>query len=208
MTQPAPPDPNLAYTDPAEFHRQSLAYSQAMNAAQMQSFAAPILAQNATMARNEARRDAERADVWAEYSGEIDAAMANVPIEQRTIDAWNMAADIVAGRHRKELATKMADRFVAERSDTGTISASGGLPIGGRQASGDALDELFQSDHPSVARMKALGKTADDVARTASAMGHTRESYANLLRGSSVVVYNERGTPKTLTEAQHAATGV
>lgn len=202
-TQPQPPDPQLMYSEPARYQQEMLAYQNAQLAAQMQSFAAPMIQQQAAFAKAEARRAAKLPMVWDKYASEIEAQMQNVPVQARTQEAWEMAAKLVAADHMDEIAQARAETLAA-RADTGTVGADGNMPAGSRIAS-DPLTQLFLDNDPAVARLKSIGKNADDAKRAASAMGLTVEQYAEMLKKSSVVVHSTSGTPQTITETQHAA---
>jgi hypothetical protein len=190
--QPTLPDPQLQYSDPAAYQAALIAYNQATMQQQMQTFAAPMLAQQASFARAEARRNPRYTAIWEKYSGEIDAQMVNVPLQARTLEAWEMAAKIVAGDHLDELAQARAETLAAQ-GDSGTISGS---EVPGRTAAtaGDALSEMFRSNDPAVEKFRKIGYDAPKLIAHAAKMGHTPEAYATLLkRGTSVTVYETRG---------------
>ena len=207
MTQPpnAPqmPDSSIMYSNPDEYNRQMIAYNAFTTQQQMQAFAAPMLAQQASFAKAEARRAAKVPAVWTKYADEIEAQMANVPIQARTQEAWEMAAKIVAADHMDELAQARAETLAAT-PDSGTVTGDGGMP-NARATASDPLTQLFLDDDPSIARLKAIGKGAEDAKRAANSMGLTFESYADMLKKSSVVIHSASGTPNSNLEAAHAA---
>ena len=192
------------YSDPVEYNRQMLAYNQFVMQSQMQAFAAPMLAQQASFAKAEARRNTKTGFVWEKYADEIEAQMANVPLQARTQEAWEMAAKIVAADHLDEIAQTRAEVLRAS-GDSGTVSGDGNI-LGSAAAPRDPLEQLFADDDPAVARLKAIGKGPDDVRKTALAMRIPLEDYIASLKRGSVVVHSQTGTPKTGIEAQHATT--
>lgn len=197
--QPVPPDPQLMFTDNARYQAELLAYQNQVYSAQMQQFAAPMLAQQATLAKDAAKRNSKRADVWTKYESEIDAQMVNVPLQARTVEAWDMAAKIVAGEHLDELAQERAASLAA-RTDTGTLSGGEVQPLNGTPA-GDPISELFRTDSPAIANFKKQGMDANRVIAHARTMGHTPEAYAAMLtRGMSITAptYVTSGEQTTL----------
>jgi hypothetical protein len=182
---PQQPDPQLMYSNPAMYQQQLLDYNNAVLASQMQAYAAPMLSQQATLARDAARRDSKYNAIWAKYEAEIDAQMANVPLQARTVDAWNMAANIVAGDHLDEIAQERAQALAA-RVDTGSLSGGEVQPLNGTPA-GDPISELFRTDDPAIAKFKAQGMDARKVLAHAASQGHTPERYAEMLKKGSIV---------------------
>lgn len=196
--QPQPPDPQLQYTNPALYQQELLNFTMAMARAEMQGFAAPVLAQQATLAKDAAKRSGKRAEVWQKYEAEIDAQMANVPLQARTVDAWDMAAKIVAAEHMEEIVAERASALAA-RPDTGTLA--GGTEAGGAAVpASDPISALFAADDPSIQKFKAQGMDARRVLAHAAAQGHSPERYADMLRKGSVVrsvVYETRNGETT-----------
>lgn len=201
--QPAPPNPDLMYSDPAEYQRQLFAYQDARMQSTLAQTSQPFLASQAQMARSAARSDPERSDVWEKYAAEIDMEMSRVGLEQRaSVDAWNMAADLVAGRHRRELAQDYAERAAA-RPDTGMEGADGGPAPGAPQRSSlDPLGQLFADDDPAVASLRERGMTEAKVRENLPKMGHTPASYAALLKKhGGTISYAERSDGRTVQTA-------
>jgi hypothetical protein len=182
-----PPNPDLMLTDPAEYQRQLTAYNQWLLDQRLQQVSVPVLASQAQMARNVVRSDPEYADVWASYGPEIDAEMARLPLEQRANpEMWRLATEMVAGRHRKELAAKLAAK-AAIPADAGTVPADAGVPHIQPNAHLDPIDRLFAEVPAIRERYEKAGVSAQAVKDHARAMGHTLESYAELLRKQYVV---------------------
>lgn len=184
---PQLPDPDLMYSDPAEYQRQWNAYQQFQTAQTVQQASAPFLQSQAQIARDASKRDPERSDVWDSYEPEIMAEMQKLPPQQKaSVDAWNLAVDLVAGRHRRELAQQEAQKLAANR-DTGTVSANDPAPDPTAGGSRDAIDELFANDHPAIQRYKDNGISKDRVKKQATHMGRSIDEYAELLKKNATV---------------------
>lgn len=206
---PTPPDPDLIYTNKAEYQRQLDAYIRHQNQTSVQAASAPILKPLARMARSQSQSDPKFKAVWQKYGPEIDLAIKqNVPEQNRTDpDIWNQAAKLVAGEHWEELAQSRAESVAAQPPDSGTVSGGGvtNAPTNGGRASVDPLSKLFREDHPSVRKFKRLGKNADDLKAHAARMGHSAEEYAEMLKARAQVSWSAKGEPQTEEEARHAA---
>lgn len=190
-------DPDLIYSNAAEYTQRMQGYVDTSINQQLQQASAPILAPLATMARDAASRDPSTAEVWKRYGPEIDATMAAVPLQNRAdVNMWRQAAELVAGKHYRELARLEAERL-ASTSDGG-ILPTGGIGGGGTAGGGslDPIDKLFAEDHPSIQAFKAIHKSASDVRAHAAAMGHTPEAYAEMLKSKRTLRYVEAGTPR------------
>jgi hypothetical protein len=176
------------YSDPAEYQRQLFAYNEWLTRQSIQQASAPFLQSQAQIARNASRSDPEYSDVWSEYAPEIDALMASLPVEQRANpQMWNQAAEMVAGRHRKELARKLAERLAASPSDTGTISTDGVGDSTGRAAPSDPIDRLF-SEHPEIAeRYRANGVDAAKLRSHLATMGRDPAQFVESLLKREVI---------------------
>lgn len=185
------PNPDLMYSDAAEYQRQLAAFYDSRMQQQIQQASQPFLQSQVGIARDSARRDPDDADVWAEYGHEIDQEMLRVPLQARANpDAWKTAASYVAGRHRKEMMQKAVERHGAQRHDSGTISSDGGIPPGANGSAGaigDEIDQLFHEDHPAVERFKKQGMNAQRVRAHAAAMGHSAEKYAEMLKRKATI---------------------
>lgn len=194
------PNPDLMYSDPAEYQRQWDVYNRSQMQSMAQQLSQPMLQSQAQMARATARSDKSRADVWADYSGEIDAEMARVPLEARAnVDSWNLAADLIAGRHRHDLARKEAQTLAAAGGDSGTVRTDGLVPNGQASSNLDAIGKLFAEDSPAIKRFKDMGMSAAKVRDHAKMMGHTPEAYAEMLTKKQSVTYHETSGERTAT---------
>jgi hypothetical protein len=129
-------------------------------------------------------------EVWSKYGPEIDMTMTNVPIQNRAdVNMWRQAAELVAGKHYKELARGEAERL-ASTADSGMLS-SGGYSTNASPSSRGPIDQLFIDNHPSIQPFKDIGKSAADIRQHAQAMGHTPEAYAEMLKNKSTLRYAE-----------------
>lgn len=185
------PDPNLMYSDAAKYQEQLAAYYDNRLQQQIQQASQPFLKSQVGIARNAAKSDPDDADVWSEYGHEIDQEMLRVPLEARANpDAWKTAAAYVAGKHRREMMQRYAERNGNQRQDAGTVSSDGGIPPGANGSAGavgDEIDQLFSEDHPAVERFKEQGMNAQRVRQHATAMGHSAEKYAEMLKRKATI---------------------
>lgn len=182
---PPQPDPQLIYNDPSEYQRQLDAYNRWQTQQTIQQASGPLLQAQANMARDACRRDPEYADVWDAYAPEIDALMQRVPMQNRADPkSWQQAAEMVAGRHRKELARKEAERLAAEGNLGATISGDATTPGADSGPSRDAISQLFADDHPAIQKFKEQGISAQKVRSHGVQMGHSPDEYAKILTGA------------------------
>lgn len=148
------PDPNLMYSDPAEYQRQYDAYIDQRSAQRMQQFAMPFMQNQAELVRNAAINDPAFADVWKRYGPEVEAELEGIPLEQRTKPMYDKAAAIVRGNHWKDFAREEAEKLAA--SGIGFTERSTGV-AGMPSVQQDALDAAWESGHPYFEDMKRNG---------------------------------------------------
>jgi hypothetical protein len=186
-------DPDLIYNDAAAYTQQMAGYVDQSVRRQIQQGSTALLTPMVTLARDTASKDPAMAEVWSKYGPEIDMTMANVPIQNRAdMSMWRQAAELVAGKHYKELARGEAERLAAT-GDSGMLPSGGSLG-GTSPASADPIDRLFIDNHASIQAFKAIGKSSAEVRAHASAMGHSSEEYAEMLKNKRTLTFNERGT--------------
>lgn len=196
---PTPPNPDLLVTDPAEYQRQFMAFSDARVAQQLYQGASPLFKQTATLARMAASRDPEMSDIWSRYGHEIDMEIAGVPEYNRTVDLYAKAAEIVRGRHWRDFVSTEAQRLAAQPG--GTLERGSSTPAPGTPTTpSDPIDALFaEADHPAVVKFRNTGVTANDVRNTyVNQMQLTPQAAADMIRNSrtlsaSTPVSQERG---------------
>lgn len=183
-------DPDLIYNDAAAYTQQMAGYVDQSVQRQIAAAATPILTPMVSLARDTASRDASMAEVWSKYGPEIDMTMTNVPMQNRAdVAMWRQAAELVAGKHYKELARGEAERL-ASTADSGMLSSGGGVGTAS-PTSGDPIDRLFADDHPSIQAFKRIGKSAADIRQHALTMGHSSEAYAEMLKNKRTLRYSE-----------------
>jgi len=170
------PDGSLVYDDVNAFTSGIKDYVDNQLSATLTGAAQPLIG----LARDAAMRDEERRDVWRRYGPEIDAVMAPLPAQQRAdVNMWKQAAELVAGRHFKELARAEAERLM-QTGETGMLP-TGGAPSTPSKPS-DPIEALFAERHPAIQSFLDEGISADKVRKHAAAMGHSPDAYAEMLR--------------------------
>lgn len=179
-----PPDADLAYSDPAAYHRQMLQYQQALVQQQVSQIAMPVLQNQAETARELSRRDPAVADVWQKYAPEIEVELAGIPAYQRNKQLYDKAAEIVRGRHWKDYARDEASRLAASVPATERFGESGGHYPGSAR---DALDDFFDSNHPYVGFARSQGMTKEMVRQQLRTMGTSAEDWVKGAKAGSVI---------------------
>ncbi|KKK74299.1 hypothetical protein LCGC14_2885150, partial [marine sediment metagenome] len=166
------PDPDLQYSDPAAYQHQQDAHQTALIQQQVQTIGqaalGPLYQNQAMVNRRMVEQDSEYREVFSKFGHEIDAQVASVPFEQRTIDAYQWVANQVRGVHWKEFAYDAQQR---SSPDSVTVSV-GDQPIPGADpVYRDPLDEFWASDHAYVRAAKVEGLTKSDIRDQVGAMG-------------------------------------
>ena len=184
------PDPDLQYSDPAAYQRQLEAYQTGLVRQQMETMGqqalGPLYQNQAMVNRRMVEQDPSYSDVFSKFGHEVDAQMASVAFEQRTIEAYQWVADRVRGTHWKEFAHDYAADQRQTR-DQPTVSASD-QPIPGAEPSyRDPLDEFWDSDHGYVRNAKSEGLTKNDIRENVGAMGLDVPSYIKAIQAGNVV---------------------
>ena len=192
------PSPAIAtdniYSDTEGFVKSIQEYTQDTVNRGIAQASTPLLAPMASMARSASMNEAKNKDVWDAYGPEIDATMNVLPIQNRAdTTVWNQAVDIVAGRHREELARKLADKMLANSGDSGMLPTNGSLPTGGAPSTKSPINALFADDDPSIKKFKDEGMGAENVIAHAARMGHSEEDYAKMLTTNVSRRYTTRG---------------
>lgn len=176
-------DPTLIYTDPAAYHRQMEARTEAIIAARISGAEANVSGPLASMAKNQAMQNPKRKLVWEKYGPEIEAIIARVPPQARgRPDLWEEAADMVAGRHVDELAQARADEIMRRGSDAGQLSTQpGGNTPPTPGANRSPIDKLFDERHLAVKGFVDDNVSPAQVKAYAVARGYDEETYAKML---------------------------
>ena len=182
------PDPDLQYSDPAAYQRQQDAHQTQLIQQQVQTLGqaalGPLYQNQAMVNRRMVEQDSEYREVFSKFGHEIDAQVASVPFEQRTIDAYQWVANQVRGAHWKEFAYDAQQR---SSPDSVTVSV-GDQPIPGADpVYRDPLDEFWASDHAYVRAAKVEGLTKSDIRDQVGAMGLDVPSYIKAIQAGNVV---------------------
>ncbi len=148
------PDPDLAITDPKLYQQQLVGYMQASSNAQLAQYAAPILQQQASMAREMSKNDSANKAIFDKYHADIDAMVANTPAHMRTKALYDEAVIHVKGKRFDELAAEKA----ASLASAGTgLARSGGSD--GESDTDDSAADVWTKIESSP-----MGKAALNVA--------------------------------------------
>ena len=186
---PAPVTPSVGinseaiYSDTEGFVKSIQDFTQAQITEGIQSASTPLLQPLASMARSSAFADPENKDVVDAYGPEIDATMAALPLQNRTDrNTWVQAIEIVAGRHRKELARAEAEKLFAS-GDAGML-ATGGTPGAPNTPSSNRspISQLFFDNDPCIANFLEQGMNASAVIAHSDRMGYTETEYVDVLQ--------------------------
>ena len=188
------PDPELALRDADQYNRQMSAYMDQRDQrlmGEIQKMAAPMAQTTGMLARQQLAADPEYNDIFTKYGHEIDMEMQNnnIPPQARTPQAYKIMADMIRGRHYKELARAEAELLLQNRGP-GTVRVGSdpgsGFNDGG---AGDTLDRAWASDKiPYFRSSKAGGLTKADVREAAKRQGYTVDEFVTLVSGDDFVV--------------------
>lgn len=177
---PAPPNSDLLFTNPEEYHRQNQAYTQHMIDSSIQRVAGAYTTPLSSMAKTQAQT--YRPDVWEDFGPEVEAIMAKVPEQSRArVELWHQAVDMVAGKHVDQIARKMAEKLAAN-GDTGSISTGGTTEVPTPGSNLSPLRRLFATNDPAIQPLKEAGLTAEDAIAHAAQMGVSEEKRAEQLK--------------------------
>ena len=187
--------PDDIYSDTPAFVRSIEDYTNAKVEAGISAAATPLLTPLVGMAKTASQTEKNK-EVWDAYGPEIDTEMAKIPLQSRADPAiWNQAVDMIAGRHRDELAHKAAERIVASGGDAGMITSGGITAANGDGIAASPIRTLFNDNDPSIKAFKDEGMTAATVIDHAAKMGHAEEVYAEMLKSKTSRRYSTVGTP-------------
>jgi hypothetical protein len=176
---PQMPDPQLMYSQPELYQQQWAAYQQYQTHSAMQQAAMPLVRNMAVSARQMAEQ--RESDVFRRYGHEIDAEINRLPMEMRNAEAYELAINMVRGKHWRELAREEADRLNSNQG-TGLERGAGapGMPL----PSAEPLDELFANPPESF---KAAGMTKSDVLNYCQKTGRNVNEYAKSILDGNVL---------------------
>ena len=193
--QPAPvqpatsaPDPDLAYSDTAAWQQQLQAANAQQTQQMMQQYAQPMMAQLGALAQqaSENSPDNNIRTAWQKYKPEIvQLVTSQVVPDQRSKEAWDMAAKVVLSEHLDEVA---AERAAVLAASTGAAT-EGGQQVGvdDSPTSGDALDEFWTSGHRQVQRLKNKGLNKASLREAARGMNIDIDTYVSMQKNENVI---------------------
>ena len=196
-------DFNQAYSDPEGFGKALEAYVDARTEERLNSASATVLTPLASMARSQSINGKHK-DVWTRFGPEIDEVMTKVPPQNKADPSmWDQAAEMIAGRHWRDLASAEAERKAG-------LGAAGTIPTDGAPMNPTALGNLspihrlFAENDPSIQSFKREGMDAAKVIAHASAMGHTEAAYAEMLKSRRSIRAYVHDNGRTSMEPVHA----
>lgn len=177
---PSPPDPNLMFTNAAEYNRQLSEWNQYQINQSFQAQSAPFMQGQIELAKAESRRDSRFKEVWERYEPEIEAEVSRVNPQMKTsVKFWNQAAALIKGMHFDELhASRMNE---TRPTDTGTLSTDGSFSQNGNTSSSlSPIEKAWREDADWIKSFKRLpGMSAAKLRSQVAQMGSTEEDYVS-----------------------------
>lgn len=190
------PDPDLALTNAPEYQRRLDAYIAAREerlvdrlSSRLEGYMQPVNQTMGTIARSQIANDPKFSDVFKRYGHEIDQEFIRngIATAARTPEAYRMVAEMVQGRHWRELAHEEAARLAAGQAP-GTVRSS---PDGQTFAStpqGDALDQIWDTDAEYFKNARLQGLTKSDVREAAQRQGLPIDKWVKMVTSADVFV--------------------
>lgn len=194
---PVPPDPELALTNAPEYQRQLEAYMTAREdrladrlASQLQGYMQPFTQSMGSIARSQVANDPKFNDVFKKYGHEIDQEFVRngIPVANRTPDAYRMVAEMVQGRHWRELAREEAARLAVSGAPATVRSQPGNPGQFDTSPQGDALDQVWDSDHEFFKNARLQGLHKSDVREAARRQGLPIDKWVKMVTSADVFV--------------------
>ena len=141
------------------------------------------------MARSQIAAEDKFTDVFARYGHEIDQEFIknNIPQSARNPDSYRMVAEMVQGRHWRDMAHEEAARLAAI-GGTGTVRSTVGSGDFANESLGDALDEAWDAGDQFFSAMKGQGLSKSDVREAARKQGLPIDKWVKMVSGSNVFV--------------------
>lgn len=181
-----PPDPALNYSDPVEYARQLNAYYDLRLQQGAAAASAPILARQAETEKH-LSRGGTYSDVWRRWEPEIEAELAGIPLHERNRLLYDKAAEIVQGRHWRDLAREEAEKMAASGGGSGTERTHGGGGYGAGMPANDPIETFLNSDHPYAKATVANGVKAADVRAHCAMMKITPDEWLQNAQAGSLI---------------------
>ncbi len=191
-TAPTAPNPDLMYSDPGTYQRQLLDYQSQVFQQQLASVALPVMRSQADLARSASKQDPMVSHVWNRYEPEIEAELRGIPAHQRSKVLYDKAAEIVQGRHYRELAREEASKLAASSGFMTDRSNNVGDPA--QPSQGDALDTFWKTDHPSVRFSERNGVSKAQVRDFCKKMQISVDQYVKNAQIGSLTAGNDKLT--------------
>ena len=194
----SPPDPDLALTNAPEYQRQLEGYMNQREerlvdrlGEQLKGYMQPVTQTMGTMARAQISNDNKYSEVFDRYGHEIDQEFIknNIPQTARTPDSYRMVAEMVQGRHWRELARDEASRLAAAGVGAGTARTTlDGVPLIDTGPQGDVLDQMWESDNDFFRSLRAQKLSKSDVREAAQRQGLPIDKWVKIVSGDDVFV--------------------
>jgi hypothetical protein len=187
--QLSPPDPELIYTDRAEYNRQLAAYMQAMQQQTFQQLGMPFI-NNAAETSLHLARNGKYKEVWEKWEPEIMQELSVIPRTNWNIQLLDKAAQLVRSNHIDEIVRVEAERMAGNLRQGAPAVEGGSTGFDGTRndsGSGRPLDQLFADNDPSIRALKESGLTPTDIRQRFKAMGTTEEEYVEGLKNSGII---------------------
>lgn len=176
-----PPDPALMYSDPAQYQNQMLAYNQHAFQQQMNAAAQPLVSGVVDMARFASQQQDKK--TWDRWGHEIEREVSQLPMQMRNKQAFDLALQIVKGRHVDEIAN---ERALELQANGGPGFERGGAVGAAPSMASDPLSELWNDDTNGwVQEMKRAQATPQSIRDYCAKTGTDVNAYvADIKKGN------------------------
>lgn len=141
--QPAPPTAEDWQLDPAAAYQRQAAYDRATQYD-------PIIQQQQATTGQMSRElvSLKYQDEFRRWGPEIDLLMQEVPLHQRSVQAYNMAVDVVRGRHAREITQEQIDKALEGRIQSGDVVRPDATQVAGTSPVDDGRLNLEDESLP------------------------------------------------------------
>lgn len=183
--QPPQAEPQMP-TDPYEdgYHEKMRAYldwRENSTLQRVQQMAQPLFQNVGALARAQVERDPKFSKAFERWPHEVETLLQGLQPQQRTVESYEMACDMVLGRHWQELARESAETVPSNAPDTARGSD---VAVPTNPTYDDPAEEFWASGHPYVMAAKTRNVTLRDFRDTASIMGLDVKSYIESIKRS------------------------
>lgn len=187
-------DPGL---EPDLFRQQLDAYVRTTASQVIEDRAGPVLQGTTSNARWASSTDPAWNTVYQKYGGEIDALMASVPPQYKTMkETWDNAARIVRGNHVDEIAQSRAEQLIANGSFP-TVRGGNAPQPGAPTGYGDEIDQFFaDGNQPYVQWARDNNVTAGMMREYARKAGRTPAEQVRMMQQSQTIRASVRPSEK------------